>query len=214
MNPRTSKTKHTGKSVASSSECDTMINFRMCDEEFVVNIQKVRRISRFDEVTGIPNLPPFVQGTIKVYGNNIAVLDLRKKMGMPTAEYRRDTKVIIMDITGISVGFVVDAIYGMIEVQRSTAQLDSKAPVLGFGDCIQTISRTINDGLQDTTSPETEFKKLFGRLRGIVGRFTLSTPSQGEGTIAAKKRRAFEIRQIEKAHLAVNEDGVLVPNGD
>ena len=47
-----------------AGEVIQMINFRLRDEEFGVDIDSVREITRVGDITHIPEAPSFIQGVI------------------------------------------------------------------------------------------------------------------------------------------------------
>ena len=76
---------------AASPSTDTRVGkylvFQLGKEEFGTNVLKIREIMKLQEITSVPQTPPFVKGVINLHGKVIPVIDLRAKFGMPQEEY-------------------------------------------------------------------------------------------------------------------------------
>jgi len=86
-----------------------LLIFRLGDEEFGIPIQQVREILRLREIHRLPQAPDFIEGVINLRGHIVAVIDLRKRMGL--SELREHTsacRIIIVRIRNINVGLIVD----------------------------------------------------------------------------------------------------------
>ena len=53
------------------------IVFKLADESYGIEVDKVRTIERMSPVTRVPKTPPFVKGVINLRGNVVPVIDLR-----------------------------------------------------------------------------------------------------------------------------------------
>jgi len=114
--------KNTTQINGSSAELLQLVSFKIGDEEFGVDILKVQEINRMLEVTRVPNSPDYVEGVINLRGKVIPVVDLRKRLGMPTRDHDKNTRVIVMELSGKVVGFVVDAVSEVLRIPRSVTE--------------------------------------------------------------------------------------------
>jgi len=87
-----------------------LVCFRLADEEFGVDINTVREIVRVPEITYIPRAPDYVRGIANLRGNVLPVIDGRLRLYLPEEESTERTRVLILDIDGITTGMVVDAV--------------------------------------------------------------------------------------------------------
>ena len=78
--PPVEKTKN------ATGEIIQLINFRIRDEEFGVDIGSVREITRVAEITHIPEAPSFIQGVTNLRGQVIAVIDLAEQFRLAPQE--------------------------------------------------------------------------------------------------------------------------------
>ncbi|HVN48486.1 MAG TPA: chemotaxis protein CheW [Bacteroidota bacterium] len=99
-----------------------LVSFKIGDEEFGVDILKVQEINRMIEVTHVPNAPEYVEGVVNLRGKIIPVVDLRKRLGMASKEKDKNTRIIIVELSGKTVGFVVDAVREVLRIPKSVTE--------------------------------------------------------------------------------------------
>jgi purine-binding chemotaxis protein CheW len=102
------------------------LTFRLADEEYGVEILKVREIIGIMDITQVPQMPGYVRGVINLRGKVIPVLDLRLKFGMEAAEYNDQTCIIVVDV-GRLTGIIVDTVQEVLDIQSS--QIDPPPPL-------------------------------------------------------------------------------------
>lgn len=102
-----------------------LVLFSIGKEFFGVDISDVKEIIKYEEVTTIPNTEEYVEGIINIRGQIVVIIDFAKKIGLTSSEKQSNTRVIITNIKGNMVGFVVD---GCNEVLRLTGDKIEEAP--------------------------------------------------------------------------------------
>ncbi|MBI5056942.1 MAG: chemotaxis protein CheW [Nitrospirae bacterium] len=102
-----------------------LVTFTLGNEEYAVDILKVQEINRITEITKIPNAPDYIEGVINLRGKVIPVINLRKKFGVYDKNSDENSRVIIMDIQGITNGLIVDSVS---EVLRIPSDIVEPAP--------------------------------------------------------------------------------------
>jgi len=113
-----------------SSDILQLVSFKMCNEEFGVDILSVQEINRMSEITKIPNSPEYVEGVINLRGRVIPVVDLRTKLNFPKAEQSANSRIIIVEVSARVIGFIVDEVS---EVLRIPASITEAPPSLTSG---------------------------------------------------------------------------------
>ncbi len=98
------------------SEILQLVTFRLGNEEYAVNILKVQEINRMREITRVPNTPPYVEGVINLRGKVIPVINLRSKFSLAERDSDTQSRIMIMDIQGITMGLVVDAVSEVLRI--------------------------------------------------------------------------------------------------
>ncbi|HOQ45784.1 MAG TPA: chemotaxis protein CheW [Bryobacteraceae bacterium] len=110
------------------------LTFELGREEFGIQVLKVREIMGVQDITAVPQTPPYVKGVINLRGKVIPVVDLRLKFGLPEVEYGQRTCIIVVQIQGeagpMLMGIVVD---GVSEVLNVTAADIEDTPDFGNG---------------------------------------------------------------------------------
>lgn len=104
------------------------LTFKLADEEYGLEILKVREIMGVMDITPVPCTPDFVKGVINLRGKVIPVTDLRLKFGMPAAERTNQTCIIVVDVGALEMGIVVDSVCEVLDI--SDDNIDD-APVFG-----------------------------------------------------------------------------------
>lgn len=99
-----------------------LVSFNIGDEEFGVDILKVQEINRMLNVTRVPNAPEYVEGVINLRGRVIPVVDLRKRFGLPPKERDKNTRIIVIELSGKTVGFVVDSVREVLRIPKSVTE--------------------------------------------------------------------------------------------
>lgn len=105
-----------------------LVSFTVGDELFAVDILRVQEINRMMDLTKVPQSPPGVEGIINLRGRIIPVLDLRVQFGFPRAEKNEHTRIIVIEIMGNTIGFVVDSVR---EVMRIASNIVEPSPRMG-----------------------------------------------------------------------------------
>lgn len=99
-----------------------LVTFNIDEEEFGVDILLVQEIIRTMEITRVPRAPFFIEGVINLRGKVIPILDLRKRFGMETREHDKHTRIIVIEMNAIIVGFIVDSVSEVLRIPASTVE--------------------------------------------------------------------------------------------
>ena len=108
--------------------------FQIGTEEFGTEVLKVREIMGLQDITSIPQVPPYVKGVINLRGKVIPVIDLRLKFGMEPQEYTPRTCIVVVRTQqgdeDLMIGMIVD---GVVEVLNLAAEDIEDTPDFGPG---------------------------------------------------------------------------------
>ncbi len=107
---------------ANKDELIQLVSFMLADEEYGVEVLKVREIIRMPTITKMPNSPLYVEGIINLRGKVIPIISMSKRFGVMENENNGQTRIIIMDIGGSMTGFIVDAVSEVIRIHSSEIQ--------------------------------------------------------------------------------------------
>ncbi|MGD0821035.1 MAG: chemotaxis protein CheW [Desulfomonilia bacterium] len=97
------------------------LSFKLDEEEFALDISKVREVLDFTKITKVPQTPAFMRGVINLRGAVVPVVDLNKKFGIKDTEKTVNTRIIIgeVDIEGenIVLGVLADSVHEVMELE-------------------------------------------------------------------------------------------------
>ena len=119
-----------------------ILTFRLADEEYGVDILKVREILGMQPITPVPGTAAHLRGVINLRGRIIPVMDLRKRFGMDSIQLATAC-IITVQVTRADgealVGLLVDAVSevsgvatGQVEAMPSVGGTQSSEEVLGL----------------------------------------------------------------------------------
>jgi purine-binding chemotaxis protein CheW len=112
----------TQDSKRTTDELLQLVSFTIGDEEFGVDILKVQEINRMVEVTRVPNSPRFVEGVINLRGKVIPIIDLRTRFSIPKKAWDKNTRIIVIELVGRVVGFIVDAVREVLRIPKNITE--------------------------------------------------------------------------------------------
>ena len=105
-----------------------LVMFLLANEHYGVDIAAVDGIIKLQTITAVPHAPSFVEGVTSLRSSVLPVIDLRKRCGFPQAEPTRDTRIVVVDVGGIKVGMVVDAVTEVLRVPEEA--IEPPSPVV------------------------------------------------------------------------------------
>ena len=105
-----------------------VLAFKLGDEEYAIDIQRVQELRGYDAVTHIANSPDFIKGVVNLRGIIVPIVDMRIKFRLGTPTYDQFTVVIVLDIGARVVGMVVDSVSDVITLSREQIK---PAPEMG-----------------------------------------------------------------------------------
>lgn len=149
-----------------SGELIQLVSFNLDKEEYGVDVLKVREIIRLPNITRVPNTPHYVEGVINLRGKVIPIMSMRKKFGLDNVDNDKFTRIMVMDVEGELMGFIVDAVSEVIRI--SATEIQPPPPVVTSGIDQECMSGVINQAerllilldLEKITSDEE--RKLLG----------------------------------------------------
>ncbi len=118
--------------LAESSGSLQLVSFQLAKEEYGVEITKVREIILMGDITRIPQTPDFIKGLINLRSMVIPVIDLRIRFGLEAGELTDESRIMVLNVGGKTLGIIVDAVDEVLRVSRE--QIAPPPPtVIGLG---------------------------------------------------------------------------------
>ncbi|MEG6521239.1 chemotaxis protein CheW [Desulfotomaculum sp. 1211_IL3151] len=98
-----------------SQEEQTVV-FQLMGQVYGVDINAVFEIIRMESITKIPRAPHFVEGVINLRGHIIPVIDLAKRFGLGQNEQTQNSRIIIVEVSGQTIGVIVDLVQEVLRI--------------------------------------------------------------------------------------------------
>jgi purine-binding chemotaxis protein CheW len=95
-----------------------LVSFQLANELYGIEIMKVREIILITEITKIPQAPLHVKGLINLRSTVIPVVDLRAKFGLPESELTDESRIMVLQAGGKTIGIVVDAVSEVLRIKQ------------------------------------------------------------------------------------------------
>jgi purine-binding chemotaxis protein CheW len=96
--------------------------FRLEDEEYGIDILRVKEIKEMLRITRIPKTPSFVRGVINLRGEVIPVVDLKKKFNLQQSKDTDKSRIVIIAVDEITVGLVIDTSSEVLEIDKESIE--------------------------------------------------------------------------------------------
>jgi purine-binding chemotaxis protein CheW len=105
-----------------------LCTFRVGGEDYALDIMRVREIIHPLPITPVPRAPVFVEGVIRLRGDVIPVLDVRKRLGLPIAPPTRKSRFLVVHVARRRIALIVDEVREVLRLPRAEIR---PAPSLG-----------------------------------------------------------------------------------
>ena len=106
-----------------------VIIFQLADKEYAIPVSNVQGIEKLMHITRVPKTAKYVKGVINLRGVITPIIDLRERFDLPISEDEETTRIIIITLDDIEVGFVVDSANDVIDIP--TNAIEQQPEVVG-----------------------------------------------------------------------------------
>jgi purine-binding chemotaxis protein CheW len=104
-------------SAAEGAPCE-LCAFRVADEEYAIDLRRIREILPAPALTRVPHAPPGIDGVMELRGEVVPVVDVRSRLGLPPGGEAR-CKVLVVNVAGRVLALRVDAVLEVLRLPRS-----------------------------------------------------------------------------------------------
>lgn len=105
---------------ATTGKGGKFLTFKLGQEEYGLELLRVREIIALMDITSVPLTPPYVRGVMNLRGKVIPVVDLRRKFGMERTDDHDRKCIIVVDVyregTAIQMSILVDAVSEVLHI--------------------------------------------------------------------------------------------------
>lgn len=97
--------------------------------EYGIPITKVQEIIPMAKPTRLPQVPDFVEGIINLRDKIIPIIDIKKRFDMSASELSSETRSVVVEVEGQTVGIIVDEVSEVLRLPVS--QIEAPPAVVG-----------------------------------------------------------------------------------
>ncbi len=97
---------------------EQLVSFHLAQEEYGIEITKIQEIILMGEITRIPQTPDYVKGLINLRSTVIPIVDLRLRFGLSQQEPTDQTRIMVVNVAGKTIGLIVDAVSEVLRISQ------------------------------------------------------------------------------------------------
>lgn len=95
-----------------------VIVFQLGDKEYAIPVNQVQGIEKTMHITRVPKTSSYVKGVINLRGVVTPIIDLRDRFNVKSFVENEDTRIIIISLDEMEVGFIVDAANDVMDIPK------------------------------------------------------------------------------------------------
>ena len=92
------------------------LTFFFAEEEYGIEILRVREIIGLMPITEVPRTPHCVRGVVNLRGKVVPIIELRLRLDLPSVEPTEETCVIVVQADHEMVGLIVDKVSEVADI--------------------------------------------------------------------------------------------------
>lgn len=112
--------------VETITEVRQYLTFKLGEDVFALDVEKVREVLDYTSITRIPRTPEFMRGVINLRGSVVPVVDLRLAFGMPATEKTVNTCIVVTEVSmegeNVVLGALADSVEEVIDLEPDQIQ--------------------------------------------------------------------------------------------
>jgi purine-binding chemotaxis protein CheW len=99
-----------------------LLTFRVAEQEYSLDIMSVREIRGWTRTTPMPHAPEYMRGVINLRGTVLPVMDLARRLNLPSRETTDRNVIIVVKLAGTLTGLLVDAVSDIVAMTEDDLQ--------------------------------------------------------------------------------------------
>lgn len=99
-----------------------VIVFQLADKEYAIPVSQVQGIEKTMHITRVPKTPRYVKGVINLRGVVTPIIDLRERFDLDISSDNESTRIIIISLDEMEVGFIVDAANDVMDIPKESIE--------------------------------------------------------------------------------------------
>jgi purine-binding chemotaxis protein CheW len=106
------------REAAAAADLVQLCTFRVGGEDYALDVRRVQEIVQPLPITPVPRAPAFVDGVVRLRGEVIPVVDVRKRFGLPASPAGHRAKHLIVKLARQRLALVVDEVSEVLRIPR------------------------------------------------------------------------------------------------
>lgn len=101
-----------------NSTSEKFLTFIIDNQFYAFHINDVVEIIGMVDITPVPEFPDYAKGIVNLRGTLIPIIDVRLRFSKNEMDYNERTCIIILNLKGTQVGFIVDTVDEVIDIDK------------------------------------------------------------------------------------------------
>lgn len=106
----------------SAQSMSQLIGFKLDQEDYAIAIRTIQEIILMKPITRLPKAPESIEGLINLRGTVIPIVSLRKRFALPARDFDDETRTIVVNSHGKTVGLIVDEVTQVMKITTDQIQ--------------------------------------------------------------------------------------------
>jgi purine-binding chemotaxis protein CheW len=123
---------------------ESFILFTLADATYGLPSKSVKQMEMIEQITPVPNAPPFVEGVAFSRGHVVPAINLRVRFGFERIPHDLRSRLIVVSVDDRLVGLLVDAAREFISIDKDALKAPSEAMIGLTGQYIESIANLNN----------------------------------------------------------------------
>ncbi len=102
-----------------NSTSEKYLTFIIDKQFYAFHINDVVEIIEMVDITPVPEFPDYAKGIVNLRGILIPIIDVRLRFSKNEMDYNERTCIIILNLKGTQVGFIVDTVDEVIDIDKA-----------------------------------------------------------------------------------------------
>ena len=120
---------------------DKFLTFIIDNEEYGIEIAKIREIISICKITKVPESPGYVEGIINLRGDIVPVINVRNRFSKPWKEYDTQTCIVVIEYNSYKIGLIVDSVNEVAYIHESNILPPPSSKINYYNQFIRNIGR-------------------------------------------------------------------------
>lgn len=99
-----------------------VLSFVIAGEHYAADIERIVEIVTPRAVTRVPNADPAIVGVVSLRGMMVTLIDIRSRLRHRASPQTADTRIIVVDHQGETLGFEVDRVLRVLKLGRGSVE--------------------------------------------------------------------------------------------